>query len=90
MTCLMKWSSGDWGRIAFLAGVVLPSLGLGAQTFRVATYNLESYLATATETRPAKSSEARAKVRESILALRPDILAVQEMGTVEALHELRD
>ena len=38
-----------------------------AETFRVATYNVENYLDEATETRSAKSAEAKAKVRESIL-----------------------
>jgi endonuclease/exonuclease/phosphatase family metal-dependent hydrolase len=61
-----------------------------AETFRVATYNVESYLDQATETRPVKPSPARAKVRESILALSPDVLALQEMGSTNALLELRD
>ena len=43
-----------------------------------------------TETRPAKSADAKAKVRESILALKPDVLALQEMGSTNALLELRD
>ena len=59
-------------------------------TFRVATYNVEGYLLEPTENRPAKSTESRAKVRESILALRPDVLALQEMGGTNALFELRD
>ena len=61
----------------------------GAETFRVATYNLEGYLEQPTATRPAKSAEAKAKVRESIRALKPDVLAVQEIGGVSALDELR-
>jgi endonuclease/exonuclease/phosphatase family metal-dependent hydrolase len=62
----------------------------GAETFRVATYNVESYLADATQTRSAKSAAAKAKVRESIRALKPDVLALQEMGGTNALLELRD
>jgi len=62
----------------------------GAETFRVATYNVESYLAEDTGTRSAKSVEAKAKVRESLLALKPDVLALQEMGGTNALLELRD
>jgi endonuclease/exonuclease/phosphatase family metal-dependent hydrolase len=61
-----------------------------AEAFRVATYNLESYLDQPTETRPAKLPAAKAKVRESILALKPDVLALQEMGSTNALLELRD
>ena len=67
-----------WGRFA------------GAETFRVATYNLESYLDQPTETRAAKLAAAKAKVRESILAIKPDVLALQEMGRTNALLELRD
>jgi endonuclease/exonuclease/phosphatase family metal-dependent hydrolase len=62
----------------------------GAETFRVATYNVEGYLAEATDTRHAKSAAAKAKVRESIHALKPDVLALQEMGGTNALLELRD
>jgi endonuclease/exonuclease/phosphatase family metal-dependent hydrolase len=72
--------------VTLLAGPVWT----GAETFRVATYNVESYLDEATQTRFAKSADAKAKVRESILALKPDVLALEEMGTPNALLELRD
>lgn len=74
---------------AILALLPLGDVSRG-QSFRVATYNLESYLDAATQTRHAKSSESKAKVRASILALRPDVLALQELGTTNALIELRD
>ncbi len=62
-----------------------------AETFRVATYNVENYLDQPTETRRnAKSDAAKAKVRETILAMKPDVLALEEMGQVSALLELRD
>src|SRR5262249_46042836 len=61
-----------------------------AETFRVATYNVEGYLETPTRTRPGKSVESKAKVRESILAIQPDVLALQEIGSSNALLELRD
>ncbi len=71
--------------------VLLLTLGaVGATTFRVATYNLESYIDQATESRRAKTDESRAKNRESILALKPDVLALQEMGGATALKELQD
>jgi endonuclease/exonuclease/phosphatase family metal-dependent hydrolase len=60
-----------------------------AGTFRVATYNIESYLDAPTRARPAKSAAAKAKVRECILALQPDVLALEEMGSLSALDELR-
>jgi endonuclease/exonuclease/phosphatase family metal-dependent hydrolase len=63
---------------------------VGAETFRVATYNLNNYLDAPTETRrSAKSEVSKEKVRESILAIKPDVLAVEEMGTLSALEELR-
>jgi endonuclease/exonuclease/phosphatase family metal-dependent hydrolase len=60
-----------------------------AETFRVATYNLNNYLDAPAGTRHAKSDESKAKIRESILAIKPDVLAVEEMGTISALEELR-
>jgi endonuclease/exonuclease/phosphatase family metal-dependent hydrolase len=75
---------------AVLLTLLLCARFAGAETFRVATYNLESYLDQPTETRPAKLAAAKAKVRESILALKPDVLALQEMGRTNALLELRD
>lgn len=60
------------------------------ETFRVMTYNVENYLLAPTGTRKAKSPAARAKVAESILVGRPDILAVQEIGEVAALLDLQE
>jgi len=79
---------------------IFASIGLGAvlvgqsasgatATFSVATYNLESYLDVASESRAPKSEAARAKVRETIRAMSPDVLAVQEIGRTNALFELR-
>ena len=61
-----------------------------AASFRVASYNLENYLETASRTRSAKSSQAKAKIRESIRAINPDLLALQEIGGTNALLELRE
>ena len=62
----------------------------GAGVIRVATYNLENYLNQPTESRPhIKSDEAKAKIRESIKAIDPDVIALEEMGDTNALLELR-
>lgn len=62
-----------------------------AETFRVAAYNVENYLDKPTATRrEVKSAAAKAKVRESILAMKPDVIAFEEMGELSALLELRD
>jgi endonuclease/exonuclease/phosphatase family metal-dependent hydrolase len=56
----------------------------------VATYNVENYLDHPTESRThIKSAEAKAKIRESIKAMNPDVLALEEMGDTNALLELR-
>ena len=74
----------------FLLLALFGTLASGADTFRVATYNVENYLDQPTESRPQpKSADAKAKVRESIHALNPDVLALEEMGGVSALMELR-
>jgi endonuclease/exonuclease/phosphatase family metal-dependent hydrolase len=61
----------------------------GAEAFRIATYNLEHYLAEPIGSRPAKSPAGRAKIRESLRALNADVVALQEMGTTNELLELR-
>jgi endonuclease/exonuclease/phosphatase family metal-dependent hydrolase len=61
-----------------------------AGTFRIATYNVENYLDQPTASRHVvKTAEARAKIRESIRALNPDALALEEMGGTNTLLELR-
>jgi len=61
-----------------------------AGIFRVAAYNVENYLDQPTESRHfVKSAEAKAKIRESIKAINPDVLALEEMGSTNALLELR-
>lgn len=77
-------------RIMF-ALILLASLSSrGAETFRVATYNVQNYLESAMGTRPAKTDAAKAKIRESIRATKADVIALQEIGGTNALLELRD
>ena len=77
-------------RFVLLIVALFCSNPLAAGTFRVATYNVENYLDEPTESRPhIKSAEARAKIRESIESAKPDVLALEEMGTTNALLELR-
>ena len=56
-----------------------------AETFRVATYNLNNYLETATESRPAKTAESKAKVRVGIRQLHADVIALDDVFAVEHL-----
>ena len=78
-------------------GFVILSLALSsfslrsAETFRVAAYNVENYLDQPTESRThVKSAAAKAKIRESILAIKPDVISFEEMGSTNALLDLRD
>ncbi|MGD0539802.1 MAG: endonuclease/exonuclease/phosphatase family protein [Verrucomicrobiota bacterium] len=61
----------------------------GAPTWRVATFNVENYLDASSSRGGVKSAESKAKVRKCIRALRPDVLALQEVGSVAALMEFR-
>jgi endonuclease/exonuclease/phosphatase family metal-dependent hydrolase len=75
---------------ALASGVVFLCYHLQAETFRVATYNVENYLDHPTESRRhVKSAAAKAKIRESIRAIKPDVIAFEEMGHPSALQELR-
>src|SRR5436190_13801796 len=60
-----------------------------ADTFSVATYNLENYLDEPTGPRHPKSEPAKVKIREMIRAMKPDVLAVEEIGSTDTLLELR-
>ncbi len=62
---------------------------VGAQTFRVATYNLEGYLESSTAHRTGKSPDSKAACHEQLLALRPDVVGLQEVGGTNALLELQ-
>jgi endonuclease/exonuclease/phosphatase family metal-dependent hydrolase len=86
MNCLanlFRWALG-WSLT--LVAATLPA----ADTFRIVEYNLENYLDAPAGTRPSKTEEAKAKIRANLKALRPDVLAVAEIGSTNALLELRD
>ena len=78
------------GAGAAITALFLAVVSAWPATFSVATFNLEGYLDTAVPGRPAKSPESKAKIRESIRALKPDVLALQEIGGTNALLELRE
>jgi len=60
-----------------------------ADVFRVATFNVENYVDGPGGSRPLKTTAARAKVCESIVALKPDVISLQEMGSTNALMDCR-
>lgn len=56
----------------------------------VATYNLQNYLLEPAGTRPVKSLAAREQLTRDVLQIRPDVLAVQEIGPPAALREFQE
>ena len=76
-------------RAAICLVVLFAQCSLLADPFRIAEYNVENYLDEPTPTRIVKPEAAKAKVRESILALHPDIIALEEIGGTNALLELQ-
>ena len=85
----MNLARHDTPRLIIAVWMAVGAAAYAAETLRVATYNLENYLDQAEGTRPAKSDAAKAKIRESIRALKPEVIALEEMGSVSALQELR-
>ena len=61
----------------------------GAELFRVATYNVENYILRSNETRSIKPPESRAKIREHLLAIKADVIALQELGGADALQDFQ-
>jgi endonuclease/exonuclease/phosphatase family metal-dependent hydrolase len=82
-------SPSGFGYLALIISLIASALAADAENFKVATYNVLNYLDAPAEKRHAKSDEAKAKVRESILAIKPDVLALEEIGSISALQELR-
>ena len=72
--------------VTFLLTVNLLSGG----EFVVVSYNLENFVGPNSQNRPVKSASAKAKIVESILAARPDVLAVQEIGQRARVKELQN
>ena len=63
---------------------------MAADSFTVATYNVENYFLKPYATRKGKTLASREKVAETIALIRPDVLALQEMGRKVALDDLRN
>jgi endonuclease/exonuclease/phosphatase family metal-dependent hydrolase len=79
----------NWHKPLLVALGLLALSGQAQDTFTIATYNVENYLLTATQTRQPKPPESRAKVVENILAMKPDVIAFEEMGATNAFFELK-
>ncbi len=75
-------------RVLALGLVLLVALPAAAERVRLVTYNVENYLLAARGGREVKPEAARAKVAEILAGLRPDIIALQELGGPAALEDL--
>jgi endonuclease/exonuclease/phosphatase family metal-dependent hydrolase len=76
-------------KIVCLLLLVSDSSLMAADTFTIATYNLENYLDAPPGQRRPKSEASKRKIRESLVALKSDVLALQEVGSTNVLLELR-
>ena len=75
----------------FIVLILFPILAAGIEaedTFTVATFNVENYFLKKFGTRPVKPELSRVKVVEAVISIRPDVLALQEMGRRSALMDL--
>jgi endonuclease/exonuclease/phosphatase family metal-dependent hydrolase len=70
--------------------IILATAGalVAADTFTVASFNVKNYFLRPFGSRKAKPAVSRAKVRDAILKIKPDVLALQEVGRRAALDEL--
>jgi endonuclease/exonuclease/phosphatase family metal-dependent hydrolase len=78
----MRW-------LPLIVVILVPLVGRSEDAFTVAAYNLQNYLLERIGTRPAKSPEARAKIAENLATLKPDVLAIEEIGDTNALFALQ-
>lgn len=74
--------------VAILVWLSASSL-FATDLFRIATYNVENYLLQPAEGRAIKPPESRAKVRDHLLAIKADVVALQEVGGAAALQDIR-
>jgi len=80
----------QWTFRVFFSLLFLCTFSSGAADIRIATYNVENYIDHGAKGRELKTAASKDKVRESIKALRADVIAIQEIGHESALLELRD
>ncbi|MBC8326959.1 MAG: endonuclease/exonuclease/phosphatase family protein [Verrucomicrobia subdivision 3 bacterium] len=73
---------------SILALLITAGTLVAADTFTVASFNVENYFLRPFGTRKAKPAASRVKVVEAILKIQPDVLALQEIGRRAALDEL--
>lgn len=73
-----------------LAGGGSAAPSAGVPEIIVASYNVENYTLTGSERTRIKTPAAREAVADVVAEVRPDILGLCEVGSVEALEDLRE
>ncbi len=71
------------------AWLVLLAARAATGSFTLATFNVENYLLDPSGTRKAKTVSAREQVVRDLVSIRPDVVALQEIGPPPALAELQ-
>jgi endonuclease/exonuclease/phosphatase family metal-dependent hydrolase len=77
-----------WGVPGFAGRAAAPPAA-GGDRVRIGTWNVENYILAATGTRTAKSEASKAKVAGVLKELNADILALQELGGMAAVEDIR-
>lgn len=75
--------------ILCLAWISLFANAYATNSFVIGSYNLDNYLLEPGLKRQVKPPEARAQIQQSILSMKADILALQEVGSINSLSEIR-
>ena len=79
-----------WLQTLPLLALLFQTCPLSAQgPLRIATFNLENYVVRPTGNRKVKPAESRAQIVQSLVALHPDVVALQEIGDTDSLAELQ-
>jgi endonuclease/exonuclease/phosphatase family metal-dependent hydrolase len=73
----------------YLLGLLIVVGKIAAASLTVATYNLEFYVDSPTLGVPAKGAESKRLIREAIRQMNPDVLALEEIGSLSAFNDLR-
>lgn len=88
----ISWSCGQLAWIwviTFFGGTLFSYISVG-ERISLATFNVENYILESNQGRNAKSIASRQAVKNSLLSLQADVVALQEIGSVNALLELRN
>jgi endonuclease/exonuclease/phosphatase family metal-dependent hydrolase len=78
-----------WLGIVVGIGAVLDPSVRAAEQVSLATFNLENYLLNPNQGRSPKPQSSRLAVKNALLSMRADVVALQEIGSETALLELR-